>query len=83
MSSTPSEIVTDLSPMQSLNALIPMFFTLGGIFTEVKPLQPSKAPRPISITPSGIVTDLSPMQSLNASSPMFFTLGGIFTEVKP
>ena len=51
--------------------------------TEVKPVQPEKAPSPILVTPSGIVTEVKPSQPLKAPSPILVTPSGIVTEVKP
>ena len=36
-------IVTEVKPLQPLNALLPIEVTLFGIVTEVKPLQPENA----------------------------------------
>ena len=39
----PASIVTEVNPVQSLNALLLMSVTLLGIVTEVNPVQPSNA----------------------------------------
>ena len=54
-----------------------------GISTEVKPLQPEKAPAPIEVTEVGISTEVKPLQSEKALCPIDVTELGISTEVKP
>ena len=39
-----------------------MVVTLFGIVTEVRPLQPEKAPSPMKVTLFGIVTEVRPLQ---------------------
>ena len=48
---------------------------------EVKPVQPSKQPLPISVTDDGMVMDIKPVQP---SKPFnFVTDEGMVMEVKP
>ena len=49
--------------------------------TEVRDLQPQKAPHPIVVTLFGMVTEVRALQSLKASLPIFVTLFGMVTEV--
>ncbi len=49
---------------------------------DVKPLQTSKALRPIDVTLEGIVNDVKPLHSLKAHSPIDVTLEGIVTDFK-
>ena len=51
--------------------------------TDVKPLQPEKAPPPILVTEFGIVTDVKPLQPEKALFPILVTEFGIVTDVKP
>ena len=50
---TPSGMLMDVKPAL-LNAPLPIFFTLSGIVTEVKFVQPAKAYCAMYVTPSGI-----------------------------
>ena len=47
-----------------------MLVTLEGIVTDVSPLQPENAERPMLVTLDGIVTDVSPLQPSNAERPI-------------
>ena len=51
------------------------------IFTEVRPLQPKKAPPPMVVTLLGMVTDVRPLQSRKASPPIEVTPFPIVKEV--
>ena len=53
---TPSDIVTDVRPLQLENALLPMLVTLDGIVTEVRPLQPENALSSMLVTLAGMIT---------------------------
>ena len=59
---------TDVSPLQSENALLPIEVTELGMVTDVSPLQHENAELPIEVTELGMVTDVSPMHSLNILS---------------
>ena len=59
--------IVAISIGQLENALPPMFVTLSGIVTEVKPVQPENAKLPMLATLSGIVTEVKPVQPENAS----------------
>ena len=55
-----------------------------GMVTEVSPLQPYNANRPIEVTELGIVSaPVRPMQPLNAPWPIKVVELGIMIEVKP
>ena len=75
--------VTDVSPVQPLNAEPPMVVTLSGITTEVSEVHLENAPSPILVTLSGIVTEVSEVQPRNAYEPMLVTLSGIVMLVSP
>ena len=60
-----------------------MLVTLPGIVTEVKPLQPEKAPYSMLVTLLGIVTEVRLVHSAKSLAPMLVTLLGIVTEVRP
>ena len=47
-------MVTDVRPVQSEKANLPIDVTLLGMVTEVRPLHPWKAYVPIVVIPSGI-----------------------------
>ena len=49
--------------------------------TEVRDLQLSKAPPPISVTLFGMVTEVRDLQSEKAFTPIVVTLFGMVTEV--
>ena len=51
-------MVTEVKPLQSLNATSPMEVTLFGMVTEVKPRQPLNACSPMKVTPIGMVTEV-------------------------
>ena len=51
--------------------------------TDVKPLQPEKAPLLIDVTLSGMVTDVKPLQPEKAPLLIDVTLFGMVTEVSP
>ena len=51
--------------------------------TDVKLVQPKKAPFPILVTELGIVIDVKPLHSEKALFPILFTELGIVTDVKP
>ena len=57
-----SLIITLFSPVQSSNALSPMFVTEFGIAIDVNPVHPRKASFPMLVTEYGIVTDVNPVQ---------------------
>ena len=48
---TPSGMVTDVKPLQSRKAELPMLVTLSGMVTDVKPLQYAKAELPMLVPP--------------------------------
>ena len=52
------------------------------IVTEVRPVQKTKAAKPISVTPLPIVTEVRPSQSWKACVPMVVTLLGMVMEVR-
>ena len=54
-----------------------MLFTLEGMVTEVKPVQPEK--QLMSVTLEGMVTEVRPKQSEKALAPMLVTLDGMVT----
>ena len=72
---TPSGIVTDVKPVQPLNALLPMEVTPSGIINVLR-LSPD--------IPSGshAAVNISGATPENALEPMEVTLEGIATEVK-
>ena len=43
-----------------------MLVTELGIVTEVRPLQPEKAPFPMLVTEFGMVTEVNPLQPMKA-----------------
>ena len=51
-------MVTEVKPLQPLNAQSPIEVTPVGMVTEVKPLQPLNAEFPIDVTPVGMVTEV-------------------------
>ncbi len=50
--------------------------------TEVRPVQPPKAPPPISVTELGIVIQVNPEQPSKAKWPISVAKLGMITEVK-
>ena len=64
---TPSGIVTDVSPL-SENAQSPIFFTESGMTSDVKDVQPEKAPEPMEIKVDGSETSFNEVQPKNAPS---------------
>lgn len=86
MEDTELPMVTEVSPEQLENALLPMKITELGIIKVVSPVQRSKAPPPYSwppmyVTELGMVTEVSPEQLRKADSPMEVTVAGIVAEV--
>ena len=65
--------MTDVRPLQPLNASSPMLVTELPIVREVRPLQPSNAYFPMLVTELPIVREVRLLQFLNTSSPMFVT----------
>ena len=53
-----------------------------GMVTDVRPLQPSKALKPMDVTELGMVTDVRPLQPEKACPGMFVTLLPIFSVAK-
>ena len=51
-------MVTEVKPLQPLNALMPIEVTLLGMVTDVKPLQPLNAHFPMEVTLFGMVTEV-------------------------
>ena len=51
--------------------------------TDVKLVQPEKAPHPMLVTPFPMVTDVKPLQPSKAYHPMLVTLSGMVMDVKP
>jgi hypothetical protein len=70
-----------VNPVQSLNALLPISFTLLGMVISVNPVQPENASSPISFTLLGMVITVNPVQSENPLSSV--TLSGMVTFVNP
>ena len=60
-----------------------MLVTLLPIVTDVRPVQPEKAPSSIDVTLLGITTDVRPEHLQKALSPIDITLVGIVNEVRP
>ena len=54
--------VTEVKPVQFLNAALPMLVTVSGIVIEVKPLQPWNAEDSMLVTPLPIDTEVKPVQ---------------------
>jgi hypothetical protein len=48
---------------------LPIVVTPSGIVTELRAVQPVKAPLPIVVTLSGIVTEMRAVQAVKAISP--------------
>ena len=82
MNLTLSGIIKVAKFSQQANAPSHIIFTLFGIVTEVRLVQPRKALGPIVSTPSSIFIDCSPVHRANASVSIQCTLPGIVTEVK-
>ena len=59
-----------------------MLVTEFGMVTDVKPLQPRKAPSPILVTEFGMVADVKPLQPLKVAFLILVTEFGIVTDVK-
>ena len=66
--------MTEVKPVQPLNAELPITDTDSGIVTEVKPVQPEKAEPPILVTDEGIVTEAKPLNPEHKSDGIFSTL---------
>ena len=81
MEVTPVGMVTDVKPLQPLNALFPMKVTPVGMVIEVKPLQPLNAPFPMEVTPVGMLTEVKPLQPLTKFAGILCTLSPILTVV--
>ena len=62
----PLETVMLVSPVQPLNAQLPMLITLSGIVMLDSPVQSENALPPMLVTLSGIVMLVSPVQPQNA-----------------
>ena len=61
-------MVTEVSPLQSENALSSIEVTEFGMVTEVSPLQPEKAELPMEVTELGMETMASlPMYAIRVS----------------
>ena len=58
-------ILTDVRPLQPLNAYSPMEVTLLGIVTVVRLVQPWKVRVLIAVTPFGMLTDVRLVHLLN------------------
>lgn len=56
----------DVSPVQSLNARLPISVTEFGIVTEVKPVHCSNAQLPILVTEIGIAIEVKPVHPKKA-----------------
>ena len=74
-------IVTEVRPIQPLNALASMLVTALGIVTDARLVQPLNALAPMLVTEFGIVTDVRLVQPLNALAPMLLTEPGIVTDI--
>jgi hypothetical protein len=60
-----------------------MLVTLLGMVTDVRLLQPEKAPDSMLVTLLGMVTDVRLLQPEKAELPMLVTLLGMVTPSKP
>ena len=54
--------MTEVRPVQSEKAQLPILVTELGMVTEVRPVQPLKASQPILVTELGMATEVRPVQ---------------------
>jgi len=75
-------IVTQVRPVQSVNASFQMFVTWSGIVMLVRLVQALNVDRAMSVTLSGIVTLVRRVQPSKAEMPMLATLLAIVTLIR-
>ena len=74
-------MVTEVKPLQPLNAPHSMEVTLFPMVTEVKLLQPLNALPPMEVTPVGMVIDVKRLQPLTKFAGIRCTLSPTLTVV--